>query len=288
MKALAPGVTLRPLRAADLPAASELRRLAGWNQTERDWAGYLEFEPAGCLAAEFEGRVVGTATTITYGSRFGWIGMVLVDPSHRRGGIGSVLLDRSIQYLRTKGVAGIKLDATPMGRAVYLPMGFRDEYELARYEGVAGEFNHPSEDVEAFTASDWEEAVAFDAAVFGAERCAVIRSLAGRNPEWCFVARKKGRIAGLVIARQGSNAVQVGPWIASDEAIAAGLIAAVWRRIAGRRVFVDVPAPNSAGTALVGRLGLGVQRGFTRMYLGENAFPGQPEWWYSTSGAEKG
>jgi hypothetical protein len=47
-------------------------------------------------------------------------------------------------------------------------------------------------------------------------------------------------------------------------------------------------APTPAATALVGRLGLGVQRGFTRMYLGENAFPGQPEWWYSTSGAEKG
>ena len=52
--------TIRRLVASDIPIAHELRRLAGWNQTERDWAGYLDFEPEGCFAAEIDGRVIGT------------------------------------------------------------------------------------------------------------------------------------------------------------------------------------------------------------------------------------
>src|SRR3954467_8790642 len=130
-------IAFRPLMKADIPRAHELRRLANWNQSQQDWAGYLEFEPKGCFAAEVDGLVVGTATTITYGKSFGWIGMVLVDPDYRRGGVGTALLLRAIEFLKSRGVESIKLDATPMGRPVYLPLGFRDEYELARYEGIA-------------------------------------------------------------------------------------------------------------------------------------------------------
>src|SRR5215213_5752134 len=103
-------VTLRRLTAVDIPVAHELRRLAGWNQSERDWAGYLDFEPNGCFVAELHGKVVGTATTITYGKCCGWVGMVLVHPEQRRGGIGTELLNHSIEYLRWRNVQCIKLD----------------------------------------------------------------------------------------------------------------------------------------------------------------------------------
>src|SRR5258706_11710604 len=121
---------------ADLAFACELNALAGWNQTEKDWRGYLEFEPNGCFLAEAEGRRAGTATTIRYGDRFGWIGMVLVHPDFRRFGIGTKLLRAAIDYLQGCGVAAVKLDATPMGKRVYEPPGFVDEYEMSRYDGM--------------------------------------------------------------------------------------------------------------------------------------------------------
>ena len=280
---------LRRLTTADIQSASELRRLAGWNQSERDWLGYLEFEPEGCFAAQVGDKLVGTATTITYGKRLGWIGMILVHPEQRRAGIGTALLNATIAYLRAHGIQAIKLDATPMGKEVYIPLGFRDEYDLARYEGVASDFEVESRAwLEPLTTDRLLELAEFDAIRFGAERLKVLTSLQSRRPEWCLLARSLKGIEGYLIARPGSNAVQVGPWVARDPEAAGQLLQALFRRIPGMKVFVDVPGENRPGRGLMDRIGFGVQRGFTRMFLGENNHPGRASEVYSTSGAEKG
>jgi len=282
-------VTIRQLQAEDIPFAMEVKNLAGWNQTARDWTGYLEYEPDGCFIAEAGGRPVGTATAIRYGDRFGWIGMVLVHPDARRLGIGTLLLRRTIEYLQQRGVKCVKLDATPMGRKVYVPMGFRDEYELSRYEGNAPTTAAPtSAAVQFLTERDLEEVSVLDAEAFGAERMKVLQSMSARNPEFCFVRREDGKITGFLMARHGQNAVQIGPWIARDAAGADELLRAFWRRVPGKRVFVDVPHPNAAGIALMVRDGFTVQRGYARMFLGENTHPGRPESVFGTSSAEKG
>jgi hypothetical protein len=183
----------------------------------------------------------------------------------------------------------IKLDATPMGKKVYVPMGFRDEYDLARYQGIASDLDvAPSNALEPLTLERLSEVIAFDAAVFGAERSQVLASLITRQPEWCFVLRGAGGVVGYIVARQGSNAVQLGPWIATEPLAAEQLLAAVFQRVNGRKVFIDVPHLNQPGQKLMARVNFTVQRGYTRMFLGENALIGQPQHIYSTSGAEKG
>ncbi|WP_240419425.1 GNAT family N-acetyltransferase [Paenibacillus periandrae] len=97
----------------------------------------MTYEP-GCFLAEINGRAAGTATAIRYGTKLGWIGKVLVHPDLRRYGIGKAILKRTIAYLQGLGVTCIKLGATPMGKTVYVPLGFAEEYELERYQGVAG------------------------------------------------------------------------------------------------------------------------------------------------------
>lgn len=285
-----PEVTLRRMEAADVPVAMDLKNIAGWNQTVKDWLGYLEFEPEGCFVAEAAGKRVGTATSIAYGDRFGWIGMVLVHPDARRLGLGSALLRRAIDYLQRRGVACVKLDATPMGRKVYVPLGFQDEYELSRYEGVAPNTEEATAaGVQFMTEGDLPAVIAFDAAAFGAERGAVIRSMSRRNLEYCFVARDDdSKVCGYLIARDGLNAVQIGPWIARDATVADTLLRAFLRRVCGKRVFVDVPHPNAPAVALIEKHGFKVQRGFMRMFLGENRHPGDPRQVFGTSSAEKG
>jgi ribosomal protein S18 acetylase RimI-like enzyme len=284
---------LRVLTPADVTFAAELNALIGWNQTERDWRGYLEFAPDGCFVADVAGQRAGTATTIAYGDRFGWVGMVLVRPEFRRLGLGTTLLRHTIDFLRSRGTGCVKLDATPMGRPVYLPLGFVDEYEVSRYQVTAagagvGAAGAAEETLQPLAEADFSAVVRLDAAAFGAERPAVLRAMSGRDPEMCFAVSEAGRIRGYAIARQGREAVQLGPWIAEDPETAERLLGAVLARVAGRRVFVDVPHPNAAGRALVERHGFTVQRGFMRMFLGENRHPGAPEKVYGTSGAEKG
>jgi GNAT superfamily N-acetyltransferase len=273
----------------DVAFANRLRELAGWNQTERDWRGYISYDPDGCFVSEVDGQSAGTATTIHYGSRFGWIGMVLVHPDYRRLGIGTQLLNRAIGRLKECGVRSIKLDATPMGRKVYVPLGFVDEYELSRYEGIApGVDSIASGDVVPFANADFAVAVKLDTEAFGAERAGVLRSLSQRNPELCFAVVETGGLTGFLIAREGANAVQIGPWVARDGAGAEKLLRAFFAHAEGRRVFVDVVSPNSAATAMIRSHGFTVQRTLTRMSLGEYAHPGEPRMVFGISSPEKG
>ena len=282
-------VTLRRMEPGDIPFAHGLRELAGWNQTEADWRGYLEYDHDGCCVAEVGGRPAGTATTIRYDRRFGWIGMVLVHPDFRRLGLGTRLLKQAIRRLQECGVGCIKLDATPMGRKVYVPLGFVDEYELSRYEGMpAVDESERAADVAPFASVDFSDVVRLDAEAFGAERPSVLRSLSGRNPDLCFALRNGSALAGFIIARQGANAMQIGPWVARDAAAAERLLIACFCRMIGRRVFVDVVAPNIPANSLIKRYGFTVQRTLTRMFLGENAHPGRPPWVFGISSPEKG
>ena len=76
--------------------------------------------------------------------------------------------------------------------------------------------------------------------------------------------------------------------IARDPVTAGRLLLALFGRVAGRTVFLDVLAPNASGVALAKSHGFRVQRTLTRMYFGENTAPGRPGLIYSICGAEKG
>src|SRR5689334_23620637 len=92
---------IRLLVESDIPSAMRLKEAAGWNQTEADWRRLLSLQPNGCFGAVKEGRLVGTTTTTIY-DEFAWIGMVLVDPQHRRQGIAAKLMNVALEYLQHK------------------------------------------------------------------------------------------------------------------------------------------------------------------------------------------
>src|SRR5437868_13271028 len=124
---------IRTMTEEDIPAGMRLKDIAGWDQTEADWRIFLNASRDGCFVAEVGGVVRGTATTIVYGGRFAWVGMVLVDPEHRGQGMGTALLKKSIAYLDSIQAPCIKLDATPLGKPIYEKLGFATEYELERW-----------------------------------------------------------------------------------------------------------------------------------------------------------
>jgi hypothetical protein len=86
----------------------------------------------------------------------------------------------------------------------------------------------------------------------------------------------------------GASAVQIGPWIARDAAVAEKLMREFFARAQGRKVFVDVVDPNPDAVTLMKRCGFTVQRTLTRMYLGQNVYPGVPSQVYGISSPEKG
>ena len=276
-------ILIRALRADDIPDALLLSELAGWNQTVDDWRRLIEWEPEGCFAATLDGRLVGSATTTTYGARCGWIGMVLVHPDYRRFGIGTQMLNTGFAYLEER-VATVKLDATPAGKLVYDRNGFHAEYEIERWEGIAPTVH--GELAPAMPATDLARVIEADIEIFGADRGRLLHSL--YSPSTSAVAMRNGAVAGYAFSRPGRLAEYIGPLAAKDAETARQLLEGILARIPGRRVFIDICLANPNARTLMQEYGMRLQRPFTRMYRGRGVSPGRPELVYGIAGPEIG
>ena len=269
----------------DISAGMRLKDIASWNQTPADWEHFLASSPEGCFVAESAGSVVGTATTIVYEGRFAWIGMVLVDPEFRGQGIGTRLLEKAIEHLDTCGVPTMKLDATPQGKPIYEKLGFVSEYEIERWmlkrppgKARAQASAHPNLD----------DTLEIDREVFGADRGALLRSLANGAPDFTLAVRQQGELAGYAFGRRGSRADHLGPWMARNEATARQLLEEFLRCSARETVFVDCLKSNPWAQALPASKGFEYSRPLTRMFRGANAHPGRPELLCAILGPEFG
>src|SRR5947209_8034469 len=159
-----PLMVLRLLKPSYIPQAMLLKQAAGWNQTEQDWLRVLELEPEGCFGIEHDGRLVATATSTCYGSELAWIGMVITAPEFRGQGLASRLMRQTLEYLDSRRIQWIKLDATSMGRGVYLKSGFEDECPVERWLRVPAPIR-ASRTVEP---GQWDASL--DRRAFGADR----------------------------------------------------------------------------------------------------------------------
>jgi ribosomal protein S18 acetylase RimI-like enzyme len=277
-------ITVRRMTIDDLGLGMKLSAQAGWNHTEADWRRFIELEPEGCFAGEFNGRSVGTTTTCVF-RKTAWIAMVLVDVNARGKGMGTTLLKHAIEYLEGRRVDTIRLDATSLGRPIYEKLGFTPDYSLARFEGTAPKSKEGSVVVEA-KSEMYSKLIEFDRRMTGREREKMLGRLFDEFPQETRIVRRADEIEGFITMRPGANAVRIGPCTATPH-VGPALLYYALNRCAGKPVFIDVPADNIPAIELVEAAGLTVQREFTRMSRGPKINENVQTSWAS-SGAEKG
>ncbi len=280
-------IVYRSMKEADITAGLSLCRSAGWNQRSRDWELFLHQNPDGCrVGVDERGKVIGTVTTIRYQHHFSWIGMVLVDPSRQRQGIGMQLLGESLKILKDEET--IKLDATPAGREVYLKLDFRDEYRLSRVHiGAVPVDKLPASTARPMRQSDWALLVGFDRQVFGADRESVLEWIWNGAPSYAFVVEEKNQVKGYCFGRQGHLFGQIGPVVAQDLDSAINLVSAALRNCPGPAIL-DVLSHAQEWVRWLSSIGFVEQRSLVRMYRGSNAFPGEPKKQFAILGPEFG
>ncbi len=286
-------IDLLPVHAE---AGFDLSALIGWNQTADDWSFVLaRGEGVGLL--DPEERLIATAMALPYG-RFAWICLVLVAPDWRRQGIATRLMGEVVRRQEAAGrVPG--LDATPDGRAVYRRTGFRDVYSLGRYraEAVAEAWPEapdllpgmlPDElSVRPLAAAGLARVAALDRRLFGADRLELLYHLRRRQPGAAFGAWREGRPVGYVLARDGREAVQIGPLAAADDAAAQALAAAAFGAVTGP-VYIDVADVRGGFVRWLESCGFVLQRPYIRMVRGRESGFDDPAWLYAIAGPELG
>lgn len=284
---IAADVVFREMLPEDIPVGLRLCRASRWNQTERDWAQFLKLQPHGARVAVRAGRVIGTVATVTYENRFGWIGMVLVDPAERGRGVGTQLLQKGVEVLA--GIGCLRLDATPAGHGLYLKLGFQDEYGLARMQRAPAVASvRQAAGVRLMLARDLAAVATFDLEVFGADRSAMLQWLLSGAPEYARVLEEGGALRGYSFGRHGFDFEHVGPVVAHDHVQAEQLTAACLASAPERPLVVDSARHSPAWLAWLESQGFQEQRPFFRMFKGENAHPGLPERQLAILGPEFG
>jgi GNAT superfamily N-acetyltransferase len=285
-------IEIRRMTIDDLPLGLRLTRQAGWNQIDADWRRFIDMEPEGCFVAELDGSPVGTTTTCIFGHRVAWVAMVLVDREFRGKGIGTKLLKHALDYLNTRKIETVRLDATPAGRPIYEKLGFTPEYELARFKGTVDRVGvrkswwgepHPTSEAMPGVFSD---PIAFDRRMTGTDRTKMLSKLFEEFPEHIRIVRQGSQLEGFITMRPGANATQVGPCIATADA-GPSLLSDALDRCEGKPVFVDIPLGNECAVEIAQSGGLKVQRCFTRMCWGKRINENVQAMWAS-SGPEKG
>jgi len=256
-------VEIRLLFESDIAAAMRLKEAAGWNQTEDDWRRLLMLEPNGCFGAIKDGRLVGTTTTTTYGDELAWIGMVLVDPQHRRQGIAEKLMNVALDYLNGKA-ATVKLDATALGQPVYEKFGFQVESLIERWSGTGN-----LQSAESFGGASLGELLALDRIAFNADRSKLIEALMkGGSVPPVLMRDADDELSGYALARNGTRADYVGPVVAKDPQQAKTLLDQVLSQLHDRRVYIDFNKECSAGSRVLSDRGFVKERDLIRMRAG--------------------
>ena len=308
-EALPEGLAAASLVAADASAAVSLSAEAGWNQTAADWRLMIALGEATGVR-DTGGRLVASALVLPFEGPFAWISMVLVTATHRRRGIATALMAHCMARLDALGLVPV-LDATDAGRRVYAPLGFEPVHGLLRLRAERiVEAAAPRRDVpvRSVRAHDWPAVAALDRRAFGAGRAALLYHLGTRQPARAMVAADLAEvaaglsgvatgptgpaalppgIAGFVLAREGREALQIGPVVAKDSATASALTAAALAG-AGGPVCMDAIEGHAAYAEWLADAGFVVQRGFARMILGRGAPFGDPGLVYAAAGPELG
>lgn len=280
---------IESISADEAEAVWPLSVEAGWNQNVADWRFMLGAGRGFGLKNE-AGAWEASSLVLPLGQNLAWISMVLVTRSRRRGGVGTGLLKRCIDEVRTNdAVAG--LDATDQGRPIYLNLGFQDLYRIARWHlDAANDVVAPPKGtaVRPFTVADLPRLATYDRPLSGMERPTLLAHLATRQPGLAWIAETpSGKLAGFCLGREGRGASSIGPVIADTEAVAVALMSKAMVSAKGPYI-VDVPEAHSDVRRWLEAQGANSPRGYMRMTLGTAKKLDDPSYVFALAGPELG
>lgn len=280
---------VRPIEAEHAEAVWPLSIEAGWNQTVADWRFMLGAGRGFGLVGP-DDRWQASALVLPLGQRLAWISMVLVTKDRRRGGAGTGLLKRCIADVREMGaVAG--LDATELGRPIYLPLGFHDLYSIRRWHlGAARSAVARPKGIEIrpATIADLSKLATYDRPLSGMERPTILAHLLLRQPGLAWIAQTpSGAITGYALGREGRIATSIGPVIADSETVALALIAKATTSAAGPFI-IDAPEAHRDIRAWIEGQGGQTPRAYMRMTLGDAKGLDDPSHVFALAGPELG
>jgi GNAT superfamily N-acetyltransferase len=229
------------MAARDLPAAQALSREVNWPHRLEDWQ-FVHAVGQGLVAYSGD-QLVGTAMWWTFDSRIVRLGMVIVNPTIQRSGVGRALMLGILDRITEPTVL---LNATQQGETLYRQLGFQGIGSIVQHQGAS--FSAPlvplrdGERIRPLGRNDLARLVELDAAACGVAREDVIAALI-ENGE-AVVLDDAGEMVGFAFYRRFGRGHVIGPVVARDTASAKALITHWIGSNAGMFMRIDVPGES--------------------------------------------
>ncbi len=205
---------IRLISREELDFALKLTEVEEWGTSKEELEDLFLFSPQGFFISESKGIINGIVSTALYGS-FGVIGNLIVANKFRRQGLGKSLMKFAIDYLKSKGIETILLDAVPQIISFYEKLNFHPICRSLRLEGNLN--SKPVENVRLMTLKDIENVLQLDQKHFKGDRGYLIKRRFSLHPNLCHVLIRKDKLNGFIMGIPKENFILVGPWIVNPK-----------------------------------------------------------------------
>jgi len=276
---------VRKLSEEDFGFAVNLTDTMGWQQTEDDFRFMLEMEPEGCFILLYNSEKVGIVTNVSFG-KVGWLGNLIVNEKHRKKEGGRLLVQRSIEYFKSRGVETVGLFAYLDTLQFYRKLGFSYDSEFVVLHGKG--FNSPSyADVRRADENDAVAIVNLDCLCFGGSREKLLKPLLQNRDNICYVSYLKEQIYGYAMAKVYWKTAEVGPLMCKQglDDLAVELLRKMFSELQAFEVSLCVPQKEIGILRFLREHGFSEKFRVARMFLG---LPNVKECIYIPESLERG
>ncbi len=246
--------TIREMREADLDFAAECTAGEGWLSEDRaTLEGSFRYDPHGCFIAKQGEQPAGKCIGTSYG-KSGFLGELIVRSEQRSKGLGTMLLNHTIAYLKNIQAESIYLDGVLKAVPLYEREGFHKVCRSWRFSGKLD--GMPGRRVRPMEADDLTRVCELDRAAFGEDRSYLIKRRIETFPELCYVMVDDGKIGGYITGRGYPERLFAGPWVMDENTEnPKDLLLGFALEARGRPISIGILDANQRACELVRSLG---------------------------------
>ncbi len=262
-------LTFKKLGLIELKTLISWAALEGWNPGLSDAELFYATDEDGFIGCFIDEELIGAGSIVSYEGDFGFIGLFIVRPEFRGGGIGTHLWRFLTNTLlsRLKDGAAIGMDGVVAMQPFYNRSGFEISYRDERYERT-GESFESDPNVSDFKSQDLAAMLDFDLQCFGVNRKKFLIPWLEQPSGKAIKYQINNELMGFAVMRKCHSGFKIGPLFADDFAVAEALYKQCLTIGTGEPVFLDIPVVNDNAMKLVKKYQARYVFECARMYLG--------------------
>ena len=257
------GFHTKRMTASDVQTMIDWAGREGWNSGIHDATSFYAADPNGFFKGVLDGEIVATGSAVVYDDHFAFCGLYIVAPEHRGKGYGLALTKARLAYCGDRNVG---IDGVLQNVKIYERIGYKAYYENSRFQCEAKASAPVSPHVRAVIVSDFAAIKAYDRLCFPAPRDAFLKAWLNQPDAQAVVYCEDGVVKGYAVRRRCRLGHKIGPLFADDADVAAALLQAAQKDVAGQPIILDVPGNNPEAMHLAQSSGMEKMFATARMY----------------------